>query len=275
MPAGRFVPGRFFEEQPDLPNWANDPAPRLSAAYDVFGDGRTAIKGNVSKYYAQWSAGWARRYANSASSSDSRNWFDCANQCGRDGVFRCGAADQRRRHRTGQRNRSELQPDLRPAADRNPAPDIERTYNWEYSAAVQHQLTSRVSVNFGWYRRIWQNLEVSDRELISLGDYTCVSTSDAELCKRSGPGRGWRAGSERDDHGLQPERGKARVYGAQIVDKNSDDQSIYDGIELSFSSRLPAGGTLFGGWTTPAKPVGLLRVRRQSQWPAGRRPLPW
>ena len=58
------------------------------------------------------------------------------------------------------------------ASDRNPAPGIERTYNWEYSAAVQHQLTSRVSVSAGWYRRIWKNIEVSDRELISLGDYS-------------------------------------------------------------------------------------------------------
>jgi hypothetical protein len=37
-PAGRFVPARFFPERRKLPNWNNDVAPRLSGAYDVFGD---------------------------------------------------------------------------------------------------------------------------------------------------------------------------------------------------------------------------------------------
>ena len=172
------------------------------------------------------------------------------NQCGRDGVFGCSTADQPRRDRTGQRNRPELEPTFGLRADRNPAADIERTYNREYSAAVQHQLTSRVSVNFGWYRRIWRNLEVSDRELISLGDYSAFQlpmpsfANDPDLVAAGvlDPGEMITV--------YNLSGAKRGVYGAQIVDKNSDDQSIYDGIELSFSSRLPAGGTLFGGWTT-------------------------
>jgi hypothetical protein len=42
-PPGRFVPARFFPERRNLPNWNNDLAPRLSAAYDLFGIGRTAL----------------------------------------------------------------------------------------------------------------------------------------------------------------------------------------------------------------------------------------
>jgi hypothetical protein len=135
-------------------------------------------------------------------------------------------------------------------SDRNPAPGIERTYNWEYSAAVQHQLTPRVSVNLGWYRRVWKNLEISDRELISASDYTAFRVpmpsvaNDPDLVE---------AGVLDPTEMLTVYNltlAKRGVYGAQIVDKNSGDQSIYDGIELSFSSRLPAGGSLFGGWTT-------------------------
>ena len=249
-PAGRFVPARFFAEQPNLPNWKNDPAPRLSAAYDLFGTGRTALKGTVSKYYAQWSPGWARRYAAAALSSEQRNWFDCGlnaagNACSgaalatnNDGI----AQD----HEIGPSSSSTF--GRRP--DRDPAPDIERTYNWEYSAAVQHQLTSRVSVNVGWYRRIWKNLEISDRELISTADYTAFQVpmpsfaNDPDLVEAGvlDPGEVLTI--------YNLNAAKRGVYGAQIVDKNSDDQSIYDGIEVSFSSRLPAGGTLFGGWTT-------------------------
>jgi hypothetical protein len=249
MPAGRFVPGRFFAEQADLPNWTNDVAPRLSAAYDLFGNGRTAIKANASKYHAQWASSWAKRYADSASSSDSRNWFDCGlNAAGTacSGVALATNGDNiAQDHEIGPSSSRTF--GLR--SDRNPAPGIERTYNWEYSAAVQHQLTSRVSVNVGWYRRIWKNLEISDRELISRGDYTAFQV----------PMPGFAADQDLVAAGvLDPAEmltvynlnaAKRGVFGAQIVDKNSDDQSIYDGLEVSFSSRLPAGGSLFGGWT--------------------------
>ena len=48
-PPGRFVPGRFFPERRNIPNWNNDLAPRLSGAYDLFGNGRTALKASWSK----------------------------------------------------------------------------------------------------------------------------------------------------------------------------------------------------------------------------------
>ena len=42
--AGRFVPARFFPEERGLLKWGPDYAPRFAAAYDLFGDGRTALK---------------------------------------------------------------------------------------------------------------------------------------------------------------------------------------------------------------------------------------
>jgi len=45
--------------------------------YDLFGKGKTALKASVSKYYLQYSGSWARRYANSFNSQETRNWFDC------------------------------------------------------------------------------------------------------------------------------------------------------------------------------------------------------
>jgi outer membrane receptor for Fe3+-dicitrate len=50
-PAGRFLPARSFPEVKNLPNF-NGIVPRFGVAYDVFGDGRTAIKASVGKYVA-------------------------------------------------------------------------------------------------------------------------------------------------------------------------------------------------------------------------------
>ena len=49
LPAGRFVPARDFGAMADLPNW-KDVNPRVSAAYDLFGDGKTALKMSVGRY---------------------------------------------------------------------------------------------------------------------------------------------------------------------------------------------------------------------------------
>jgi hypothetical protein len=43
---------------------------------------------------------------------------------------------------------------------------------------------------------------------------------------------------------------KRSVFNSAQVDRNVDDQSIYNGFDLSFNARLIAGSTLFGSWTT-------------------------
>ena len=47
--AGRWVPAREFAEQSNLVNW-NTLSPRFGISWDMFGDGRTAVKGGISRY---------------------------------------------------------------------------------------------------------------------------------------------------------------------------------------------------------------------------------
>ena len=51
LPGVQWVGPRDFEGVEDVPNWT-DISPRLGAAYDLFGDGRTAIKFSVGRYVA-------------------------------------------------------------------------------------------------------------------------------------------------------------------------------------------------------------------------------
>ncbi len=75
-PAGRFVPARQFDKIENLPNW-RDVAPRLGAVYDLFGDGKTAIKGHVGKYMQAFSTvGFAAVYNPMVIPTDRRTWAD-------------------------------------------------------------------------------------------------------------------------------------------------------------------------------------------------------
>ena len=90
-PAGRFVPARFFPEERGLLKWGPDYAPRFAAVYDLFGDGRTALKTNFSKYHRQYDADPAAAYRRCGLLSERRNWFDCVPERGRHRVLRRGA----------------------------------------------------------------------------------------------------------------------------------------------------------------------------------------
>ena len=51
LAAGPFVPARNYDEVPCVPCW-KDISPRLAASYDLFGNGKTALKFNVGRFVA-------------------------------------------------------------------------------------------------------------------------------------------------------------------------------------------------------------------------------
>src|SRR5260370_7377792 len=158
--AGRFPPARFYAEQPDLPKWGPNLTPRLSAAYDLFGNGKTALKASASKYYVQYTGSWARRYANSFNSSDTRNWSDC------DLIPGTSVCSGRLLPTNGDgiAQDNEIGPTSSTAfgvrSDRNPAPGLRRVHNWEYTVGLQHDLMPRLPLSPVYSRRTCSDLEL-------------------------------------------------------------------------------------------------------------------
>jgi len=139
--AGRFVPARSFAVIPDLPNW-NDISPRLGVAYDLFGDSRTAIKVSVGKYAQVGSTAFASLYNPMITDADIRTWTD---------VNGNDIAEDSEIGRSQNNNFGVRQ-------NRFPDPDIRRPYQMEYVVKVERQISSRVSVSGGYFRRGFHRL---------------------------------------------------------------------------------------------------------------------
>lgn len=215
--AGRFVPARHFDKIEDLPNW-RDVAPRFSAVYDLRGDGKTAIKGNIGKYMRAYStAGFAQVYNPMVIQTDRRTWRDSNG----DDI----AQD------------SEIGPVNTPfnisgISNRVPDPDIRRPYQWEYSLGIQQQVFPGVSVTANWLRRSFRRLIWTDNILVSDSDYTIVNIPNP---------------LNRSEQIPIYNLNVAKRGQVQQVDKDSDqNQRFYNGLDVGFNARV-RGGTIYGG----------------------------
>ncbi len=144
-----WLPSRTFEAREGTPNWW-DINPRVGVAYDLFGDGRTALKFSLGRYVAK--IGTEITNANNpivrSVNSTNRSWNDANGNYVPDcdlGNFaangECGAIDN---DNFGKSNPNAVQWD----------PDVLtglRDSNWDLSAEVQQELAPGLSVTVGYY----------------------------------------------------------------------------------------------------------------------------
>jgi len=155
--AGRFVPAREFAREECMPCWGPDVSPRVAATYDLFGNGKTALKASVGKYMRSEATIFAETYNPMRIQTDRRTWTDL------------NGDDIAQNNEIGPVNAPF---DLVGVRTRNPDPDIKRSYQWEFSAGVQRELIPRVSVSANWVRRTFRRLTWRENLLVSHSDYT-------------------------------------------------------------------------------------------------------
>ena len=119
---GAFSGPRQFSQVDDIPN-INIVLPRLGASYDVFGNGRTALKASFSRYALQEGSRFPETLNPNALSGDYRNWTDLNNDA------------------TPQTNELTAPTSFFGGASGiSLDPKISRQYSDEITAGIQHQL---------------------------------------------------------------------------------------------------------------------------------------
>ena len=214
---GRFVPARHFDEV-HVPSY-KDLSPRFGVSYDLFGDGRTAVKGSVSKYVSQFATDNVNAYNPMFLAVDSRTWNDL------------NGDDIAQDNEIGPSNNNSF--GIRQS--RNPDPNLQREYSVEYSGAFQHQLARGISASVAYYRRGFHRLQQQDNLLQGPGDYTPITIAS--------PLNG--------EPLIVYNLNRAKQGLVDILDTNTVGEArtqTYNGIEVTGQARL-GEGRLMGGWT--------------------------
>jgi hypothetical protein len=241
-----------------IPSWA-DLSPRLGVAYDVFGDGRTALKGGVNRYVAGETTTTAGQFGPTANFSTTRNWTDSNGNFQPDCDLKNPAA-QNLSGSGGDICGAYNNPSVGTFSPNTTVADPEftdgwfkRGYNWRMTATVEQQLLNRLAVGATYARTIYGNFTATDNLNLTPADYDpyCITLPVDPRLSRSG----------QQLCGLYDQRTNVPVsnlvtFSNNYVDRypwagltQSEQTEQFDGFDLSLAARLPRAGTFNAGWS--------------------------
>ena len=242
VPANRFVGRRVFPEFPNQPNW-RDISPRIGASYDLFGNGRTAIKGNISRYMELQAVGVTElvnpMIAPGGTTTDrswsdaNRNFFpDCEltnpllnGECGPNTNANFGRAIVTTRYQDGLLNGWG-----------------NRGFNWELSMGIQHQLTDGLSAEVSYHRRWFGNLRVLDNLDVTPADYNPYCVTSPVHASLPGGGGQQLCGYYDITPSKLATNTNVWVDGSELGAKQT-----FNGVDINLNARLRGGLVLQGG----------------------------
>ena len=226
--------------------------PRVSASYDVFGNGKTAIKGGLGRYSAA-RGNSVFNPANSIVQSASRQWTD-----GNGNFFPdCDLLNNAANGECGPQNNARFGTVNVVTNIADNARIDYRKYNWQATAGLQQELLPGTSLSVTYVRTSWYNFTLTDNLAVtalgqgtgSVGDFDpyCIPVPTDSRLPLSG----------------QPLCGLYAVSAAKFSTQTTNNlimrqtdfpggaqTDIFNGVDVTINARLPHGAFLTGGTST-------------------------
>ena len=218
-----------------LPCW-NDWTIRSGASYDLFGNGKTALKLSIGKFLGQQALGLATATNPLAGQGDTRAWTDAD----RNGTIFDAAGNVQFNELGVTTNNNFGIPGV---GGTRFDPELPRPTNWEQSVSVQHALFPRVSVTAGYYHRTFQHIQYTKNTLID-------PVADFQPFTIPGPANANLPGGGNQPIVVYNLNAAKRGIVNNLLTFSDNNSRVYNGVEFSANARLGRGGFLFGGITT-------------------------
>ena len=237
-PASTWIGPRHFDELSDVPNF-KDLSPRLGVAYDLFGNGKTALKATLSRYVQTSTVGFARLLNpfNTSVNSATRSWIDS----NKDGIPQVSELGPLSNSSFGQLNiATRYDPETIHGFDK-------RRNNWEVSATISHELVPRVSTELSYFRRAQGHFTTTDNLDVAPSDFSpyCVT---APTDSRLPNGGGYQICGLYD---IAPAKfGLASNNLVTFADNYGKQSEVFNGVDFALNARLRSDLFVTGGFAT-------------------------
>ena len=247
LPAGYFVPARDFPAADNAPNFKNL-NPRVSGTYDLFGNGRTAVKASIGRYIP-WLVGTIGNPQSGQPAFATVNWNDSfyGPADPRSGNF-VPDCDLTNLNGTGEcgpwsdRGFGQVRAGTRFAKDATEGFN-QQQYNWQTSVSLQQELRPGMAFSVGYFRTWYGNFQITDNAATTAADYDpfCVTlpATDTRL-----PGAGQqRCGFFDIKPGLFGRVDNVRTQSSNYGRRTE----VYNGVDATLTARFAQRGQFSGG----------------------------